>query len=133
MAFSEARQIQIRIFMGVPDLHRYRDSRLEDAIKVVGERPASQAAVEAMLDGLIELDGSLVSARDTAGMKRAEEVEWYRREEIESKRDEGRRLCARLSNFLGVPLLGDAFGTEGYRDDEWMGVGGQYGGVLRVG
>src|SRR5690349_13338700 len=112
MAFSEEREVQIRIYMGVPDLHRYRNTRLEDAIKIVGERPTSQAAVEAMLDSLAAVETSLVSARDTAGMKRAEEVEWYRREEIDSKRDEGRMLCGRLSNFLGVPLLGDAFGTE---------------------
>lgn len=133
MAFTAAQEVKIREYLGVPDLFRYRDSRLEDAIKIVGSHPESQAAVEAILAKIAGVEESLQSALATAGMKRAEDVEWYRAEEIESKRTEGRRHCARLSQFLGVPILSDAFGTQGYVDDEWMGVENQYGGLMSLG
>ena len=137
MAFSEAQRVKIRFYLGYPDLYRYRDHRLESAIDVVGGRPETQALVETVLDAIADVETSVGSSLSTAGLKRAEDVEWYQAgtagSQIEGKRAEGRAHCSRLSIILGVTLAGDAFGRSGYEGDSWMGRGSQYGGSFGIG
>jgi hypothetical protein len=139
MAFTSAEEAAIRKWLGVPQLNRYRDTRLESAIDVVGEDVDAKAQVIAILDALETLDTAITTALSTAGLKRADEVEWYPGTSQSGNGpilvllNRGRMLCSRLSQLVGVPLLGDAFGIAGYGGDAYMGVGFQYGGPLRAG
>jgi len=138
MAFTAAQQVQIRKYLGYPQVFRYRNSRLEDAITVVGADVDSSAEVVSILASIAGVETGLTSALENAGLKRAEDIEWYQSSasgssEVDTKRAEGRRFCARLSQLFGVPLLNDAFGTAGYEDDGFMGVGHQYGGPIPMG
>lgn len=150
MAFTNAQKVQIRKWLGYPSIFRYKDVRLESAIEVVGDDPDAQAEVEAVLARLATGDDSVESQLDdalgTAGLKRAEDVEWYQAGSETSAgangataqqaalEHGGRILCSRLSQLFGVPLYGDAYGTKGYPGDQFTGKAHQYGGgVIRMG
>lgn len=134
MAFTSAAAVQVRKYLGYPQLNRYKDVRLENAISIIGDDADASAEVTSVLATLVIIEASLANAQTTAGLKRAEEVEWYQATgnsgsaEIEGKRSEGRRFCSRLSQLFGVPLWGDAFGTAGYPGDSFMGPGMQQSG-----
>lgn len=138
MAFTETQKSQIRLALGYPDTFLDRNSRLEDAIDLVGARPATQAIVDAILVSLAGVSTSLAASLSSAGLKRAEDIEWYAAGSggsavITQKRDEGKRFCAQLSIIFGVPIMADMFGTGGYLGDKWMGVAHQYGGPIQLG
>lgn len=131
MAFTEAQKVKLRVYLGYPDTYQQANTRLESAIDVIGGRAATQTEVESVLASLAAVETSLASSLSSAGLKRAEDVEWYEGSSgsaaIDQKRSEGRRYCSRLSIIFGVPLAGDYFGSRGYEGDNWMGVGHQYG------
>lgn len=138
MAFTETQKSQIRLALGYPDTFLDRNSRLEDAMDLVGARPATQAIVDAILVSLSGVSTSLASSLSSAGLKRAEDIEWYASggggsAVITQKRDEGRRFCAQLSIIFGVPIMADMFGQLGYTGDGWMGIKHQYGGFIPLG
>lgn len=120
MAFTEDQNVKIRMYLGYPDVYRQINPRLENAITVIGSRPATQAVVEDILTQLDNISGvSVPAALLTAGLKKAEDIEWYQGGQITDTFKLGRQLCGRLSNIFGVFLGSDAFGTGGYIGDEW--------------
>jgi len=137
MAFTEAQRSQIRLALGYPDLFLDVNCRLESAMDVVGERAAAKAQVDAILTSLTAVSTSLSSSLSSAGLKRAEDIEWYPdgsgSAAIGQKRAEGRRFCAQLSIIFGVPIMGDMFGSAGYTGDAWMATTFQYGGPIPLG
>ncbi len=134
MAFSEAQRVKIRKYLGFPDTFQQNNTRLESAMNVIGSRPDTQAAVEAVLTDLATAETQVAASFTTAGLKRAEDVEWYEGgTEIRSKLGLGRMHAARLSIIMGVPLVGDYFGTSGYQGDNWMGPMNQYGFPIALG
>lgn len=150
MAFTNAQKVQIRKWLGYPTLFRLEDVRLESAITVVGNDPDAQAEAEVILaklnTGATSVETQLEDALGTAGLKRAEDIEWYQpgagssaassgaTAQQASLEHQGRILCSRLSQLFGVPLYGDAYGTRGYPGDEFTGKAHQYGGgVFRMG
>lgn len=137
MAFTEAQKVKIRFAIGHADVFRDLNSRLESAMDIIGTRPDTQALVESVLALLDAVTTSISSSLSSAGLKRAEDIEWYEGSSgsaaIDQKKAEGRRYCAQLSIIFGVPLVGDMFGTEGYRGDAWMSVSHQYGGLIPLG
>lgn len=137
MAFTEAQKVKLRQYLGYPDVYRDANPRLESAFSVIGERPDTQAAVEVILTSLAAVELSITAALSTAGLKRAEDIEWYQAgaagSQIEGRRSEGRAHCSRLSIMFGVPILCDAFGRSGYQGDGYMGKpfqGGFPGGMM---
>ncbi len=137
MAFSDAQLVQLRKWLGYPQLNRYRDTRLESAFDVVGADVEASAEVVAILAQIAIIDGAVLTAlTTTAGLKRADEVEWYPGSkgggtaQIEALVGRGRMLCSRLSDLFGVPLWGDAWGKQGYAGDFFMGRSAQYGGGI---
>lgn len=135
--------MKARLYLGAPDLWRYRDSRLESALD--GLDADAEAEVVALLDAIAEADGLLAadgSAIQSAGLKRAEDIEWYgdgksvtgESSPMQAAAARGRQLINRLSIILGVPIINDYFGRRGYGGDEFMGFGFQYGGgIMRLG
>lgn len=137
MAFTEAQKVKIRKYLGYPDTYQQNNTRLESAIVVIGDRADTQAEVVAVLASIAAVETSLGTSLQTAGLKRAEDIEWYQSASgspvIDAKINEGRRFCSQLSMLFGVPLAGDAFGKSGYQGDSWMGVAHQYGGIIPLG
>lgn len=129
MAFTEAQKVKLRLYLGYPDTFQQNNTRLESAFTVIGGRAATQTEVESVLASLANIETTIVSSLTSAGLKSVGRgaVEWYQNAEIKAKRNEGRAYCGRLSIIFGVPLAGDAFGTDGYRGDGWMGRSWQYG------
>jgi hypothetical protein len=140
MAFTEGQKVTLRLLLGYPDIFRQHNPRLESVFDIIGERPETQAAVETLIEAVVDFDPQLVSLLQFAGLKRAEDVEWY--QNLSSKwsapqeavRSHGRMLIGRISRLMGVPILGDYFGTGGYPGDWFMGSGNQMsGGVVPLG
>ena len=135
MAFTTAQASAIRFALGYPDLHRYRNTRLEAAITVVGEDVDASARVVALLTELGTLNASAYFSGllTTAGLKRADEVEWYpgtaggASAPTAGVERRGRQVCNQLSIIFGVPIANDIFSTIGYTSDGWMGRTNQWG------
>lgn len=137
MAFSTAQAASIRLYLGYPEVFRQANPRLEGAITVVGTDTDASALVTGILTQLANVETSIQSTYDGAGIKRADEVEFFGGAEgasvIQQQRQYGRRLCSQLSLIFGVPLGGDAFGEGGYQGDGWALRGSQYGGLMPLG
>ncbi len=136
MAFTSAQASAIRFVLGYPDLHRYRNTRLEAAIEVVGNDADASARVIALLTEIATINGSTYFANllGMAGLKKADEVEWYPWTQggasapTAAAVHRGRMLCAQVSIIFGVPIANDIFSTAGYTSgDGWMGRVNQYG------
>lgn len=135
MAFSEAQKVKIRLFLGFPDVFRDGNSRLESAITVIGDRPDTQAEVEAVLANLATADAKVNSVLSFAGIKKADEVEFFPSSSGTTSKDDarsnGRMWANRLSIIFGIPLVNDVFSERGYSGDGWgdaafqMGTGGE--------
>ncbi|MHC4648750.1 MAG: hypothetical protein ACYTBJ_25110 [Planctomycetota bacterium] len=133
MAFTEAQKVDIRHYLGFPDVFRQENTRLESAITVVGGRPDTQALVEEILAELALIDTKLGSSGilTQAGVKKVDEIEFFGNQygggALSDVRRAGRQQCARLSIVMGVPLVGDVYGERGYEGDRWQARSFQYG------
>lgn len=140
MAFTAEQRSSIRFFLGYPDVFLFTNSRLENAMDLVGTRPEAQARVELLLSHLDKVYGAqtgdpaqIDGAAQRAGIKSVESAD----DKIEfgdsggskggssssvlnTSKDFGRQCAAALSSYLGVELANDVFGTTGYRGDVWM-------------
>lgn len=148
MAFTEEQKVQIRFFLGYPDVFRYHNPRLESAIETIGGRPQTQALVEFILGKLNAILGTDPNATDPGlidqvtgdnmGISKIKDFET----EIEygnsnaSKNGStastiyneialaGRGWVSRLSNIFGVEIWADVFGTRGYQGDLYKAYNG---------
>lgn len=138
MAFTNAQKVDIREALGYPSILRYKDTRLESAIDVIGDDPDAKAKAESILADIATAATATTTGLKVAGLKRAEDVEWYQAGSGTSggsavaaaQRSHGRMLCSRLSQLFGVPLYGDMFGEHGYPGDDFTGPAHQYGGGI---
>lgn len=133
MAFSESQKVDIRFYLGYPDVYRYANPRLESAMEVVGGRPESQAKVELLLAKLNTLYGTnanspLEQQVNFAGIKKVESaddvVEFGGNEGSGSQisTDQsiyGKKIISALSSFMGIPIASDIFSKQGYLGDNW--------------
>jgi len=130
MAFSAAQIVQIKKYLGFPQVFESDNYRLMGAINLIGADTTRQAYVESILTELATVDAVIAaqgSSSATYGtLKKVDEVEFYSIKDSEglagelvSSMKRGRMLCARLSSAMGVPLVANYFGTSGYEDDSW--------------
>lgn len=141
MAFTEQNKVDIRFFLGYPDVYRQSNPRLENAIDIMGSRPETQNKVEmllARLNTIYGIDpndpGSINKAINAAGISKVvdafgETVEYGNT--AASKKGSasssilndinayGRQLAGALSSFFGTPIASNVFGTYGYVGDAW--------------
>lgn len=142
MAFTETQRVQIRHYLGFPDVFRTANTRLESAMDVIGGRPDTQALVESIMAeiaaGLLALNPSNASGLQTrAGIKRVDEVEFFgdaKSGTTNAAADEMRKLVrsyiGRLSVLMGIPVVHDILGGSGYTLDSWGSEGFQSGGNI---
>lgn len=140
MAFTDTQKAKLRMFLGYPDVFRQYNPRLESVFDVIGARPEVQTLVEDLITRIEAADAAITSALDYAGLKRAEDVEWYQAATKfsapqDAARALGKMLVGRLSGMMGVPPWRDYFGTEGYPGDAFMSTGNQMtgGGMIPLG
>ena len=139
--FSNAERVLIRRYLGIPSVLRYKDTRLEVELDRIGAQDAPMVAeIRYILADLATVEASLLTAMTTAGLKRADEVEWYAgstgnagNATIEGYKARGRMFCSRLSQALGVPIVHDAFGTKGYTGDWFFAPSAQNSGIIPLG
>lgn len=143
--FTTAQQAQLRMYLGYPDLNRYRDTRLEsilggdqmsdDAIALIVPMLAQLAANDALVYGT---GGNPGIVGQIAGLKKLESIEFFQGQSTEDLRTLRKELATRISNMLGVPFFSDSMGPDGYPGDSYsidggMGDGGGGGNTFRLG
>jgi hypothetical protein len=137
MVFTNAERVAIRQYLGYPGVLLDHNSRLESAMDVIGADTDQAAAVRAIMASVVSTDTNITNAQTKAGLKRAEDIEWYQQGsgggQIDTLRSEGRKFCSRLSQIFGVGIANDYFGDSGYRGDGWASAGNQYGGPIPLG
>ena len=78
-------------------------------------------------DVIVTVETDYDAAFADAGLKRADEVEFYAGKGnaatalVDAQARRGRVQCSRLSQLLGMPLVGDYFGREGFGGDWYIG------------
>jgi hypothetical protein len=125
VAFTETQKVEIRLYLGFPDVFQAGNPRLESAFDVIGARPETQAMVEAIMARIAD---AITAAFDTStasagGIKRVDEIEFFGTDEGKTAEDHaignGRRAVNQLSIIFGIPIVNDIFGQRGYRGDWW--------------
>lgn len=123
---TDEEKSDIRFYLGYPEVFIYNNSRLENAMDVVGSNIIVMNRIRSILAQIKQLEEKISeydSVLETAGIKRVEEIEFFNEKEAKSKeqalKKEAKVLVGRLSSILGTPINGDVFGTKGYQGDEW--------------
>lgn len=117
MAFTETQKVQIRAYLGYPDVFQDGNTRLESVFDVLGARAEAQAQAESIMADIVTAATSVASALTKAGIKKVDEIEFFDEQAgnvFDESRRVGRMHIGRLSTLFGVPIAGDYFGTKGY-------------------
>lgn len=145
MPLTNLDKAKIRLYLGFSTEGRQWNPRLESRMDQLNEesRSAELILVRQILpeiEKFKEQTRSGGAAFKSAGIKKVDEVEFFGEGEgggrLEAVRQSGRSLCSELSIMMGVPLVGDYFGDQGYQGDQaWAGAGFQMGrgGVIPLG
>jgi hypothetical protein len=135
MEFNNAESTMIRTVLGYQNTYRFKNSRLESALSQADADGA--AIVRAELAGIAEVDKELraggvgYSSAGTASVDKSLRFATARGENPSDKlKGLGRMHITRLSNFFGVPIMSDYYGTGGYAGDPWANGIGQTDGTL---
>lgn len=118
------------MYLGYPDLNRYRDPRLESILSGDQMSDDALALIVPILAQLVANDtliygtgGQPGIVGQIAGLKRLEEIEFYQSQAARDLRVIRKELATRLSNMVGVPFFGDAMGEGGYPGDSFSAGG----------
>lgn len=119
--FQPTEKAKIRLYLGYPDLLRDHSTRLESILDNCSEEAAG--LVRAEMVKIANLEAILSStSQANAGLKRVDEI-WFETgsSQITQQRRLGRQYVSRISIILGVPILNDYFGGNGYGGDKFTG------------
>ena len=143
MAFTTTQVFTIRTVLGYPSVNLFRDPKLEGRIATASADPDASAKVIELLALIASYDTALgpsASAMQTAGLKRAEDVEWFPpgsstsiSSPILNLKAGGRNAVARISSILGVEIWSDYYGTRGHQGDGYTSTANQMGGAINLG
>jgi hypothetical protein len=124
---SPIEKSQIRLYLGYPDLFRYKDTRLESTLDALSDE--AETLVRGALASLVIVEALLLKNLSTAGLKRVDDV-WFDAAGamLTQQRKAGRTYVSRISITLGVNIYSDVFGTQGYLGDSFAGFANQSGG-----
>ncbi len=122
MALTTAQQLKARLILGYSYFWRYANPRLDSAIAIVSNDVDMSAEAVVILTQIAAVDTQIASLYGSAGIKKADEVEFFASSEgsvVTQQRKLGRQLCNRMSLLVGVPIANDYFGESGYGGDDW--------------
>jgi hypothetical protein len=114
------------MFLGYPNLYRYKNTRLESAILALDS--ASQPLIEAEILNIQAVDAKIVEALDRVGVKKVDEIELFgsskdSSDSLDRIRSVGRQRIGHISVILGVPINTDYYSTKGYPGDSFSAGG----------
>jgi hypothetical protein len=121
---EETQKAKIRLYLGYPDMLRYRHTRLESVLTNLS--PEAEVIIADCLEKLVTIEAAILEAGTSgAGLKRVDEI-WFENGTVRSNeiKKTGRQFVSRISITLGVPIYSDVFGTAGYLGDTFSGSGG---------
>lgn len=121
---TDTQKAQIRLYLGYPDMLRYRHTRLESVL--LNLSPEAEVIVAGCLTTLVTVEAAILEAGTSgAGLKRVDEI-WFENGTVRSSeiKKTGRQYVSRISITLGVPIYSDVFGSQGYLGDTFSGSGG---------
>jgi hypothetical protein len=130
MAFTEVQKTKIRFYLGFPSIHKSANTLLESTIQLSGEDETVKAEAETILANLVAIDERLTTiALDVAGIQSAGQgdPEFFQGGVQGEIRSAGRMQVSRLSSLIGVGIVSDVYGNNGYEGNGWMGSAFQYG------
>ena len=119
--------------MGYPDIFRYKNPRLESIIAGDVIQQETADLVRTYLADFQTVEAKILSrGLAVAGLKRADEVEFYNGTAYRELRSWGKMYVARISIALGIPVYSDVFDTRGYSGDSYSAgsLGSSYHGNL---
>lgn len=132
MALTAIEKARIRQYLGFSTANKQWNPRLESRMSELDE--ADLSLTREILQRIQRVECELApgsSAMSSEGVKKVDEVEFFGPHEGGSRADRfrktGQNFCSQLSIKLGVPLVGNYFGTGGYAGDGWMSSGFQNG------
>lgn len=136
---TDSQQEQVRFYLGVSTLFRYRNPRLEGVWATLSSD--AEANIISILSQLQVIDTKLFGtggvpgdAANAAGVKALEEIQFAGnsgRAVEKALCALGRKLVSRLSSIVGVPVYADVYGADGWPGDSYSGFGG--GGTFGLG
>lgn len=124
MALSSAEKAQVRMYLGLPSFWRYLDYRTEGSLATIDNDPDVEALVRTVLSNLVAVDAKIQQMSLTvAGIKRVDDVEFFKSSQVLEIRKVGRNYVARLSILTGVGIYSDYYGETGYLGDKYSAGG----------
>jgi hypothetical protein len=128
MALSDAEKASCRMYLGYPDLNRYKNPRLESIFVDGVLSLEAEGLIRTALTNLATVETKILSRLGVAGIKRADEVEFFKSAVYTEMRNWGRMYVSRISVTTGVPIYSDIFSTSGYLGDKYSagGLGSSY-------
>lgn len=135
---SEDQRSRIRICLGYPDTYRYKHTRLEGVLSALNGQFTldAEARIIDSLAGIALVDAKIQTAiLARAGIKRVDEIEFFKSAVYNDIARLGRMYISRLSIATGVPIENDYYGSQGYGGDSYSagGMSGRGGNHIRLG
>lgn len=112
MAFTDTQKAQIRFYLGYQERFIWRLPLLETQLMDGVLSSDTEGIAISILSDLATIDTGLVDARSRLKAKKVEDIDLPGFDEIESLRDEGRRMVNRLAAIFGVDVNWDVYGES---------------------
>lgn len=127
MAFTDTERAKIRLYLGYPDLFRYKHTRLESVIADGALSADAEALVIANLTAIDAVLADLGAKFESGSLKRVDEIEFYQTtssSQGQAALKKARMHASQISITLGVPFYADPFSSDGYPGDKLSLLGG---------
>lgn len=107
MAFSAAESVTLRRLLGYADRNREWAWSFDAVLASIDE--ATEDEIRLLLERVTTVEEQISSQASRAGLKRAEDVEWYAGAARAELREEGDRLLMQIASLLAIPIKQSAF------------------------
>lgn len=134
MSLTLSQRSSIRLYLGYPDVYRYKDTRLESVFESISDE--AEALIVSALASITTVEAQIAAVQAAAGLKRVDDI-WFQdgQSMLNGLRRQGRQYVSRISITLGVTVYSDVFGVAGYLGDAYSGApqSGRGGGFFNLG
>lgn len=115
MAFTAAKKVDIRMYLGYGVTYQQFNTYLEGAISIAESDAAVEAKILTVLDEIAVVEAAVLDSLENAGLKRVDVIEFYPDgQQLKYQMNQGRVKINKLSILLGVKPFSDYFGSQGY-------------------
>lgn len=107
MPFSAAENITLRRLLGYADRRRESAWSFDSVLLSIGEDTVEE--IRSLLERVATVETQIASQASRAGLKRAEDVEWFPHAARAELHEEGHRLLSQIAALLAIPIRQSAF------------------------